>query len=145
MATVTGRGAVTTVGSGRPRIARPARLPITRYDLITAIQDIVGPEDDGLVVATVRHLLQSRRRTARETGSRRCPPLRWETGWSQSVTGAINVKSDVWKLDGYSRLVSYPTQKSPADWALVGWRSARGSTIPVAPGRHGELAHTPYP
>ena len=57
MATVMDRSAVTTVGRGRPGAARPSRRPITLADLITAIQDVVGPEDDGLVVATVRHLL----------------------------------------------------------------------------------------
>jgi hypothetical protein len=39
----------------------PARHTITLYDLIAAIQDLV--EDDALVVATVVHLLQSRRYT----------------------------------------------------------------------------------
>jgi hypothetical protein len=61
------RGAVTTVGRGRPRGAGPARPPITLSDLITAIQDVVGPEDDDLVVATVRHLLRSRRIAGRGT------------------------------------------------------------------------------
>jgi hypothetical protein len=48
-----------TVGSGRPGGARPSRLPLTLIDLITAIQDVVGPEDDALVVATVRDLIRS--------------------------------------------------------------------------------------
>jgi hypothetical protein len=61
MATVMERGAVTTRGRGRPRAEKPSRLPLTLADLITAIQDVVGPEDDGLVVAIVRHLLRSRR------------------------------------------------------------------------------------
>jgi hypothetical protein len=61
MATMMDRGAVTTMGRGRPGAARPSRLPITLSDLITAIQDVVGPEDDGLVVAIVRHLLRSGR------------------------------------------------------------------------------------
>lgn len=57
MATVIDRHAVTTVGRGRRGEARPWSLSITLADLIIAIQDVVGPEDDGLVVATVRHLL----------------------------------------------------------------------------------------
>jgi hypothetical protein len=63
MATVRDRGAVTAVGRVRPMAARPSRLPITLADLVTAIQDVVGPGDDGLVVATVRHLLRSGRLT----------------------------------------------------------------------------------
>jgi hypothetical protein len=61
MATVMDRGAVTTVRRDRRAAALPSRRPITLSDLITAIQDVVGPEDDALVVATVRHLLRSRR------------------------------------------------------------------------------------
>jgi hypothetical protein len=52
---------VTAVRRKRPRAARRTRLPISLYDLITAIQDVVGPEDDELVVATVRHLLGAAR------------------------------------------------------------------------------------
>jgi hypothetical protein len=59
MATVMERNSVTTVGKGNPGAARPRRRSITLNDLVTAIQDVVGPEDDGLVVATVRHLLCS--------------------------------------------------------------------------------------
>jgi hypothetical protein len=36
---------------------------ITLYELIVAIQDLVGPQDDARVVATVVHLLQSQRLT----------------------------------------------------------------------------------
>jgi hypothetical protein len=57
MATVMDRGTVTTMGRGRLGAARPLRAPLTLADVITAVQDVVGPEDDGLVVATVRHLL----------------------------------------------------------------------------------------
>jgi hypothetical protein len=61
MATVMACGAVSTTSRGRPRETRPSPLPITLYDLITAIQDVVGPEDDELVLATVRHLLDAGR------------------------------------------------------------------------------------
>ena len=61
MATVIDRGAVTTERKGWRGAALPSRRPITLSDLITAIQDVVGPEDDALVVATVVHLLRSRR------------------------------------------------------------------------------------
>jgi hypothetical protein len=57
---------VTLVGRGRPGAARPLRRPITLYDLIATIQDVVGPEDDGLVVATVRYFPG----TGRLTGAR---------------------------------------------------------------------------
>jgi hypothetical protein len=65
MATIRDPGVVTTVGRGSAGAARPTRLPITLYDLIIAIQDVVGVEDDGLVVATVRHLLHFGRLTRR--------------------------------------------------------------------------------
>jgi hypothetical protein len=70
---------MTTVGLGRPGARRPSHLPITLADLITAVQDVVGPADDGLVVVTAWHLLQSGRLSARRTSTRRCPPQRQET------------------------------------------------------------------
>ena len=39
--------------------ARPPRLATTLYELLAALQEVVGPEEDTLVVATVQHLLQS--------------------------------------------------------------------------------------
>jgi hypothetical protein len=80
MATVMARSALTSMGKGRPGAALPSRQLLTLYDLITAIQDVVGPEDDGLVVATVRHLLWPGRLTGRGTGPRRYLPQRRETG-----------------------------------------------------------------
>jgi len=61
------RGLMTAVGRGGLGAARPPYLPITLADLITAIQDVVGPKDDALVVATVRHLLRSGQLTRGET------------------------------------------------------------------------------
>jgi len=66
---------------------RPSGRLLTLYYLITAIQDVVGPEDDGLVVATVRHLLRSGRLRGHGTGIRRCPPPPLETGWRHILTG----------------------------------------------------------
>ena len=63
MATVMARGAMTTMNRGRPAEARPSHRLITLYELIAAIQDVVGTEDDTLVVATVGHLLRSGRLT----------------------------------------------------------------------------------
>jgi hypothetical protein len=64
------------VGRMRPGAGKPLRLPLTLADLITVIQDIVGPEDDKLVVATVRHLLGTGRLTGRaEPTSIGGPPL----------------------------------------------------------------------
>jgi hypothetical protein len=74
MATVMDRGAVTPVGRGKPGAARPSSLPITLYDLIAAMQDVVSAEDDGLVVAAVRHLLRSGWLMRRGTGTRPCLP-----------------------------------------------------------------------
>jgi hypothetical protein len=48
---------------GMPGEARPARLCTTLYDLITALQASVAPDEDALVVATVAHLLRSGRLT----------------------------------------------------------------------------------
>jgi hypothetical protein len=95
MATVMERSPVTTVGQGRSGEARPSRLPITLADLITAIQDVVGPADDGLVVATVRHLLRSGRLTGRGTGAHRGPPQPEETGWSHTVKEGVRHPSAV--------------------------------------------------
>jgi hypothetical protein len=52
-------------GRGRPRGAKPSPLAFSLYDLITAIQDVMGPEDDQLVVSIVRHLLGAGRLTGR--------------------------------------------------------------------------------
>jgi hypothetical protein len=95
MATVMERSVVTSVGRGRAGATRPSRLPITLADLITAIQEVVSPEDDGLVVATVRHLLRARRLTMRGTGSRRCPPQRPEQEWPHTVAGGLRHPSAV--------------------------------------------------
>jgi hypothetical protein len=61
MATVVARRAGTPKGKGRPGAEKPSRPPFTLADLITAIQDVVGPKDNQLVVATVEHLLRSGR------------------------------------------------------------------------------------
>jgi hypothetical protein len=42
---------------------RPLHLVTTLYELLTVIQEAVGPEEDALVVATMQHLLQSGRLT----------------------------------------------------------------------------------
>jgi len=64
------------VRRGSSGAGMPSRRPITLYDLIAAIQEVVGPEDDGLVVATVRNLLQSGQLNGRGAGTRLCPPPR---------------------------------------------------------------------
>jgi hypothetical protein len=61
MATVMARKAETPVGRTRLGAGNLSRDPRTLADLITAVQDVVGSEDDGLVVATVEHLLRSGR------------------------------------------------------------------------------------
>ena len=43
--------------------ATPSRYTTTLYTLLATIQDVVGPEDDAQVVATVVHLLRSGRLT----------------------------------------------------------------------------------
>ena len=44
-----------------PRRTRQQGLTTSLYDLIEAIQNTVGPEDDDLVVATVVYLLRTGR------------------------------------------------------------------------------------
>jgi hypothetical protein len=61
MQTVMMPNEVEEVGTGTPAEATPVRRTTTLYALIAALQDLVDPEDDGLVVATVVHLLRSRR------------------------------------------------------------------------------------
>ena len=46
-----------------PRAETSSHFTTTLYDLMTALQDVVGPDKDALVVATVGHLLQSGRLT----------------------------------------------------------------------------------
>jgi hypothetical protein len=87
MTTVMDRGAGTSMGRGRPGAARPSRPLLTLADLITAIQDVVGPEDDRLVVATVRCLLRSGRLKGLRAGTYRCPPQGQKKALSQIVTG----------------------------------------------------------
>jgi len=41
----------------------PATLTTTLYDLIAAVQDVVDPHNDALVVATVQHMLCAGRAT----------------------------------------------------------------------------------
>jgi hypothetical protein len=46
----------------------PRRITTTLYDLISAVQTSVEPHDETLVVATVWHLLRTRRATWGEAG-----------------------------------------------------------------------------
>jgi hypothetical protein len=41
----------------------PATLTTTLYDLIAAVQDVVDPHNDALIVATVQHMLRAGRAT----------------------------------------------------------------------------------
>jgi len=61
MAQVMASSAGATVTTDEVVAARPPRLTTTLYELLAAIQDVVGPEEDALVVATVQHLLRSGR------------------------------------------------------------------------------------
>jgi hypothetical protein len=62
MSTALEVGEMVTVATGMQGVAAPSRRTMTLYDLIAALQDVVGP-DDTLVVATVAHLLRSGRCT----------------------------------------------------------------------------------
>lgn len=52
----------------------PTALTTTLYDLIAALQDATGPDGDTLVVATVMHLMRSRRLTWRRDRRERHRP-----------------------------------------------------------------------
>jgi hypothetical protein len=60
MAPVMAHAEVATEVMSMQRGATPSCLTTTLYDLITAIQAEVEPDDDTLVVATVVHLVRSR-------------------------------------------------------------------------------------
>jgi hypothetical protein len=47
-----------TSGAG-VKEAQPSIITTTLYDLVVAIQDVVGSDEDALVVATLTHLLES--------------------------------------------------------------------------------------
>jgi hypothetical protein len=69
MATVMDVGEMATVAMGMQRIETPSRRTTTLYNVMAALQDAVGPDDDALVVATAVHLLRSGRLTMLETAS----------------------------------------------------------------------------
>jgi hypothetical protein len=63
MSTVIEVGEMATGAMGRQKGATPSRYTTTLYDLMMATQDVVGPGNDALAVATMVHLLQSGRLT----------------------------------------------------------------------------------
>jgi hypothetical protein len=57
--------------------AAPSRLMTTLYELLAAIQDAMGPDDDTLMVATMRHFLWSGQLTwLGQAKARLCPSPR---------------------------------------------------------------------
>ena len=61
MQTVMDAGEVARVATSGRGAATPLRLTTTLYALMAALQVVVAPDDDALVVATVAHLLRSSR------------------------------------------------------------------------------------
>jgi hypothetical protein len=55
----------------RAQTTTPAPLTTTLYDLIAALQDAAGPNEDTLVVATMMHLIHSGRLNWQCTPERR--------------------------------------------------------------------------
>ena len=76
MQTVMDPGEVATVATRGSGAATPLRLTTTLYALMAALQAVVAPDDDARVVATVMHLLRSRRLTWLGTDSMRRGPSR---------------------------------------------------------------------
>jgi hypothetical protein len=85
MASVMARAEVATGETGRQREATPSCLTTTLYDLITAIQAVVNPEDDALVVATVVHLVRSGRLTWRGKARTRLDQAQYNEDASQAT------------------------------------------------------------
>ena len=76
MQSVIDPGKVVTVATQGRGAATPLRLTTTLYALMAALQAVVAPDDDARVVATVAHLLRSRRLTWLRTDSMRRGPSR---------------------------------------------------------------------
>jgi hypothetical protein len=112
MVTVMDPGTLTPMSRGRPGAARPSCRSLTLSALITAIQHVLGPEDDGLVVATVWHLLRAGRLTGLGTGTQRYPPQCQETGrrrrWQKG--GEVAWEGSYWSQD-----------RSRCSWGLGRW------------------------
>lgn len=51
------------VEAGQMTVEVPARMTTTLYDVIAALQSVVEPDEDGLVVAVVGHWLRTGRIT----------------------------------------------------------------------------------
>jgi hypothetical protein len=69
-------GEVVTVATSGSGAAAPLRRTTTLYALMAALQAVVAPNDDARVVATVVHLLRSRRLTWLRTDRMRRGPSR---------------------------------------------------------------------
>jgi hypothetical protein len=76
MQTVIDPGEVARVATRGRGEAAPLRLTTTLYALMAALQAVATPHDDALVVATVTHLLRSRRLTWLRTDHMRRGPSR---------------------------------------------------------------------
>jgi hypothetical protein len=73
MAAVMTSGEKATGATGLREDVMPSRLTTTLYDLMTTIQEVAGPDDEALVIATIMHLLRSGRLTwLRPNGGRWC-------------------------------------------------------------------------
>ena len=96
MASVMARAEVATGETGRQREATPSCLTTTLYDLITAIQAVVNPEDDALVVATVVHLVRSGRLTWRGQASGRPGLSRCTALGAMPCVASLTIKETSW-------------------------------------------------
>ena len=63
MSTVIDTSAATAVATVVTAERPVATITTTLYDLIAAVQDAAGPENDAMVVATVQHMLRCGRAT----------------------------------------------------------------------------------
>jgi hypothetical protein len=80
MQSVMDPGEVVTVATSGRWAAMPLRLTTSLYGLMAALQAVVAPNDDARVVATMAHLLRSRRLTWLGTDYTRRGPSRRPMG-----------------------------------------------------------------
>ena len=95
MAPVMERGELAQVGTEMQGEATPPCLT-TLYDLIAAIQDVLSPDDDTLVVATVVHFLRSGRLTWLGKTRERMDQSRRAAMWAMPHVSPRTAKERSW-------------------------------------------------
>ena len=82
-----------------PRAETSSRFTTTLYDLMTALQDVVGPDKDALVVATVGYLLRSGRLTWLKQAKERLGQSRHAAMWAMPHISPRTTAEQSWSTD----------------------------------------------